>query len=56
MQFQKAFCANSYLSSINRKYQYASNVHVFSHIPDCRSFLKDVVSSLNLMVNSFRNW
>lgn len=37
---------NSYLSSLPRKYQYASNVHVFSHIPDFRSFLKDVVSIL----------
>ena len=53
MKFKSAYAiskglsvTNSYLSSINRKYQYASNVHVFSHIPDYRSFLKDVVSVL----------
>jgi len=37
---------NTYLSSITRKYQFASSVHVFSHIPNFRSFLQDVVSIL----------
>ncbi len=37
---------NGYLGDVEEKFQYASLIHVFSHLPDFRSFLEELKSIL----------